>query len=179
MTTYFDTLQGWLNDLERAEDDSAPLRKRCFKHASQEWWQEDPHTLEARGWAAYLLATVNHPDDEEDEPSPIEDFACLTVVQAIEAKVRRDLRYLDAALYAMTGRPCMEFCALWRNHPPYEDDIPEDLAPMTQRVARLCSAAHDLMHYIATTYGVSDNPATAAEQAMDRADGKDREGGKP
>lgn len=173
MTTYFDELGRWLDDLERAEIDPKPLRKRCFKHASREWWQEDPHTLEARGWAAYLLATVNHPDDEEDEPSPIEDFACLTVVRAIEAKVRRDLRFLDAALYNTKPPAEPRLGALRRKHPPYESDIAEDLAPAAQRVKRLCSDAHDLMHAIANDYNVSDNPARAAEQAMDRADGKE------
>ena len=170
MTTYFDDLQGWLTDLEQAEHDPALLIARAESIVARATFPLDASDLEPLGWAYYLTqgALVG-----------CLDVTAVPVVQAIEAKIRRDLRYLDAALYAMTGSPCMEFCALWRNHPPYEDDIPEDLAPMTQRVTRLCSAAHDLMHYIATTYGVSDNPATAAEQAMDRADGKDREGGKP
>lgn len=169
MTTYFDDLQGWLTDLEQAERYPDNLQRRI--HNQPHFWTFDHRELEDDAWRAYLAAA-------EGRGSALATVAPV-IVQAIEAKMRRDLRYLDAALYAMTGSPCMEVCALWRNHPPYEDDIPEDLAPMTQRVARLCSAARDLMHTIATTYGVSDNPAIAAEQAMDRADGKDSEGGKP
>ena len=169
MTTYFDDLQGWLADLERAERYPDNLQRRI--HNQPHFWTFDHRELEDDAWRAYLVAA-------EGRGSALATVAPV-IVQAIEAKMRRDLRYLDAALNVMTGSPCMEFCALWRNHHPYEDDIPEDLAPMTQRVARLCSDAHDLMRYIATTYGVSDNPARAAEQAMDRADGKDREGGKP
>lgn len=169
MTTYFDELGGWLNDLERAERYPDNLQRRI--HNQPRFWTFDHRELEDDAWRAYLAAA-------EVRGSALATVAPV-IVQAIEAKMRRDLRYLDAALYAMTGRPCMEFCALWRNHPPHEDPIPEDLAPAAQRVARLCSDAHDLMHYIASAHNISDNPAVAAEQAMDRADGKDREGGKP
>lgn len=163
MTAYFDDLQGWLTDLERAEYYPDNLQRRI--HSTRPFWTLDHQELEDDGWRAYLASA-------ESLGSALATAAPV-IVQAIEAKVRRDMRYLDAALYAMTGRPCMEVCALWRTHPPHEDLIPEDLAPMAQRVARLCSAAHDLMHTLATTYGVSDNPAAAAEQAMDR------EGGRP
>lgn len=167
MTTYFDDLQGWLTDLERAERYPDNLQRRI--HNTRPFWTLDHQELEDDGWRAYL-ATAEGLGSALATVAPV-------IVQAIEAKIRRDMRYLDAALYTMTGRPAQGFPHLWRNHSPHEDSphedpIPEDLAPAAQRVARLCSAAHDLMHTIATTYGVSDNPAVAAEQAMDREGGR-------
>lgn len=162
MTAYFDDLQGWLTDLERAENYPDNLQRRV--HNLPPFWTLDHQELEDDGWRAYLAAA-------EGRGSALVTVAPV-IVQAIEAKMRRDLRYLDAALYAMTGSPAQGFPHLWNNHPPHEDPIPEDLAPAAQRVARLCSAAHDLMHAVATTYGISDNPAVAAEQAMDREGGR-------
>jgi len=168
MTTYFDTLRGWLLDLERAESDAEPLRERACH--GRPFWTMDYRELEEDGWRAYLSDTidaVNATDQDYIAKAPV-------IVQAIEAKMRRDLRYLDAALYAMTGRPAQGFPHLWASHPPYEGDIPEDLAPMAARVLRLCEHAHDLMHAVATTYGLGDHPDAAAERAMDRA----QEGGR-
>ena len=164
MTTYFDALQGWLRDLDHAETDPAPLIARAESIVARATFPLDGGDLEPLGWAYYLTqgALVG-----------CVGVTAAPVVDAIEAKIRRDMRYLDAALNALLGRPCLEICPLWRNHPPYEDATPEDLAPMAQRVARLCSDAHDLMHTLAVTYRLSDNPARAAEQAMDRADSKE------
>ncbi len=183
MTAYFDDLNRWLTDLECAEAHSKPLRQRCFKHASKLWWEEQPDTIEARGWADYLLASVNHPDDEEDEPDPIQEIACRTIVCVIEAKVRRDLRFLEAALCAGDSKSQTStakrqavrqaFARLWGKHPEPEQDG-DDLATEAQRVRRLCSDAHDVMHALATAYEITDNPARAAEQTMDRANSKKR-----
>ncbi len=164
MTAYFDHLRGWLLDLERAEIDPDNLRRRI--HSMQPFWTLDHQDLEDDGWRVYL-------GDAEGLGSALATVAPV-VVQAIEAKMRRDLRYLDAALYAMTGRPAQGFPHLWASHPPYGGDIPEDLAPMAARVLRLCEHAHDLMHAVATTYGLGDHPDAAAERAMDRA----QEGGR-
>lgn len=172
MTTYFDDLQGWLTDLEQAERYPDNLQRRI--HNTRPFWTLDHQELEDDGWRAYLATAEGigfAVATAEGRGSALATVAPV-IVQAIEAKMRRDLRYLDAALYAMTGSPAQGFPHLWRNHPPHEDPIPEDLAPAAQRVARLCSAAHDLMHALATAYGISDNPATAAEQAMDREGGR-------
>lgn len=163
MTTYFDNLQGWLRDLEQAESNPAPLITRAKRIVARSIFMLDAAALERLGWAHYIT---------QGDLIERADVAAVQVVQAIEAKLRRDLRYLDAAIYAMTGRPAQGFPHLWTSHPPHEGDIPEDLAPAAQRVGRLCSHAHDLMHTVAATYGLSDNPATAAEQAMDREGGR-------
>jgi hypothetical protein len=50
----------------------------------------------------------------------------------------------------------------WKTRHPAPDGQPEDLGPAAERVASMCSDAHDLMHSIAKDRGCSDNPRAAA-----------------
>jgi hypothetical protein len=152
MTTYFDTREGWLRDLRAlADGHTVWIEARCAKTLRADAQSPDVDFF-FRGIAHAWMA------------APCESVA-LSIVQAIEREVRRDVRAVGLAS-DKTVAGCKAACEAWESkHPPCADDY-EDLDVAAERVRALCSDAHDLMHGLANV--ASDNPVTAFFILKDR-----------
>lgn len=104
MTAYFDSMRSWLTDLGQAEHHAAHLTSRAQGVVARTLFPLDASDLEPLGWAYYLT---------QGALAECIDVPAVVVVAAIEAKMRRDLRFLEAALHAETGQRPLGFAGLW------------------------------------------------------------------
>lgn len=165
MTTYFDQRGAWLRDLRAVADDRPEaLDARCAEvlRVDPMWPDVD---FFFRGLAHAWVSSPN-------------EYVALAIVHAIEREVRADMRAVNAAHNAtrptvnMGDMVALMFTAWddawreWSAKHPESDDQPEDLAPAADRVAAMCSDAHDLMHALARAQKCGDNPRAAAANLL-------------
>ena len=153
--TYYTLRRQWLAALGAPD----PIRLRDLRYLHTQ--ATEPITP-ALGWASYLLIHAADPDQHTPR---------LTVICAIEAELRQDLRHLDAAIYAFTRRVPQGIPHALRAHLPLDES--EDAPTAAHRVTCLCDRYEALVHDLVLIYGLPQDPTEATRAAYARSNGQE------